>query len=63
MNMRDGICFKRAREGLKCVENGELPLWLSRLRNRHNVRGDVGSIPCLSQWIKDLAYCKLQPRP
>ena len=63
MNMRDGICFKRAREGLKCVENGELPLWFRRLRKRYNVGEDGGLMFGISQWIKDLAYCKLQPRP
>ena len=31
------------------------PLWLSGLRTRHSVHEDVGSIPGLAQWIKDLA--------
>ena len=31
----------------------EFLLWLSGLRTRHSVREDAGSIPGLSQWIKD----------
>ena len=31
----------------------EFPLWVSRLRTQHSVREDVGSIPALSQWVKD----------
>ena len=33
----------------------ELLLWLSRLRTWHSVREDVGLIPGLDQWVKDLA--------
>ena len=33
----------------------EFPLWLSRLRTQHGVCEDVGSIPVLAQWVKDLA--------
>ena len=33
----------------------EFLLWLSRLRTQHNVHEDVGSIPGLTQWVKDLA--------
>ena len=32
----------------------EFPLWLSRLRTQHSVSEDVGSIPGLPQWVKDL---------
>ena len=37
----------------KCSE--ELPLWLSGLKTRYGVQEDVGSIPGLAQWVKDLA--------
>ena len=33
----------------------EFPLWLSRLRTRHGLREDVGSIPGLDPWVKDPA--------
>lgn len=33
----------------------EFPLWLSGLRTRHHVYEDVGSIPGLAQWSKNLA--------
>ena len=33
----------------------EFPLWLSRLRAQHSVYEDVGLIPGLAQWVKDLA--------
>ena len=37
------------------TERGEkFPLWLSGLRAQHSVREDVGRIPGLSQWVKDL---------
>ena len=32
----------------------ELPLWLRGLRTQPNVCEDVGSIPDLTQWVKDL---------
>ena len=32
----------------------EFLLWLSRLRTQHSVCEDVGSIPGLTQWVKDL---------
>ena len=32
-----------------------VPLWLNGLRVRHSVREDVGLIPALIQWVKDLA--------
>ena len=32
----------------------EFPLWLNRLRTQHSVHDDVGSIPGLAQWVKDL---------
>ena len=32
----------------------ELPLWLSRLRTRCSLHKDVGLIPDLAQWVKDL---------
>ena len=33
----------------------EFPLWLSGLRPLHSVREEAGSIPDLSQWVKDPA--------
>ena len=43
-----------------CKQNTEITpqeflLWLSRLRNQHSVREDAGSIPSLTQWVKDPA--------
>ena len=32
----------------------EFPLWLSWLRTQHSVHEDVGLIPGLTQWVKDL---------
>ena len=34
----------------------EFPLWLSGLRTQSNLCEDVGSIPGLIQWVKDLAW-------
>ena len=33
----------------------QFPLWISRLKTRHSVHEDEGSIPGLNQWVKDLA--------
>ena len=32
----------------------EFLLWLSGLRTQHSVPKDVGSIPGLTQWVRDL---------
>ena len=32
----------------------EFLLWFSRLRTQHSVCDDSGSIPGLTQWVKDL---------
>ena len=37
------------------LEPWEFLLWLSRLRTQHSVSEDVGSIPGLAQWVKNLA--------
>ena len=34
----------------------EFPLWLSGLRIQHNIHEDVGLIPGLARWVKDLAF-------
>ena len=31
------------------------PLWLAGLKTQHSLCEDVGSIPDLAQWVKDLA--------
>ena len=30
-------------------------MWLNGIRTQHSVSEDVGSIPGLAQWVKDLA--------
>ena len=37
-------------------------MWLSRLRTRHCLPEDVGLIPGLAQWVKDLPCNKLLQR-
>ena len=34
---------------------GEFPLWLSGLRTQYSLCEDVGLIPGIAQWVKDLA--------
>ena len=41
----------------------EFLLWFSRLIIWHNVKEDVGSIPGLAQWVKDLKLLWLWCRP
>ena len=36
-----------------------VPVWLSRLRIQHSVCEDLGLIPGLTQWIKDLALLQV----
>ena len=36
-------------------QSKEFLLWLSRLKTRYGVHDDTGSIPGLTQWVKDLA--------
>ena len=44
--------LENIKELLKNI-NEELLLWLSLLRTQHSVCEDVGSIPGLTQWVKD----------
>ena len=34
----------------------ESPPWLSGLRTQRNLRGDVGLVPGLTHWVKDLVW-------
>ena len=40
----------------KNSEEMEFLLWLSGLRTRRSVCVDVGSVPGLTQWVKDLQW-------
>ena len=40
----------------------EFPLWLSELRTRHSISEVAGSIPGLTQWVKDLGLPGVQHR-
>ena len=42
--------------------NGEFLLWLSGLGTQHSTHEDAGSIPSLTQRVRDQCYCKLQHR-
>ena len=42
--------------------NGEFLLWLSGLGTQHSTHEDAGSIPSLTQRVRDRCYCKLQHR-
>ena len=46
--------IKHGIEVQRWVKNMEFPLWLSGLRTHHSVYEDVGLIPGLAQWVKDL---------
>ena len=52
----------RSREFIK-KSCAEFSLWLSRLRNRHSAHEDAGSIPDLTQWVKDLVLPWLWDTP
>ena len=53
------LCQKRGRQLVAVLflknENLQFPLWLRGLRTLQSVGEDVGSIPGLAQWVKDLA--------
>ena len=43
-----------AKRPKKRKENMEFPLWFSRLRTQYCLCEDAGSIPGLTQWVRDL---------
>ena len=48
--------FLISRKEFEVLEiKGVRELWLSGLRTQHSLHEDVGLIPGLTQWIKDLA--------
>ena len=51
--------FKFEKYPLRCsglrIQLQEFPLWLSGLKTQHSDSEDAGSIPSLTQWIKDPA--------
>ena len=47
--------YFRLKKPSKSFHDGEFLLWLSRLRTQHCLCEDAGSIPGLTQWVKDLA--------
>ena len=38
------------------IQVWEFPWWLKVLKTQHSVCEDVGSIPGLTQWVKDLVF-------
>ena len=50
------LCYLTQNEG------GGIPIVAQQVKNMTSVHEDVGSIPGLTQWVKDPCYHKLQCR-
>ena len=51
---QDSVSAHKVVAVTKMLAVEEFPLWLSGLRTQHSVHRDVGLVPGLAQWDKDL---------